>query len=110
MAMVDDDDTIAEDLDDPQLGEVPAGLGADLYTKRLSDLSKDEEFGEAVLSFRDDDGDEQEISLDDVAGTEHDEGSNKTKIRLRNGVIVVATGAVVAAAIATVRYRRKHKG
>jgi hypothetical protein len=106
MAMVDD-----EDVDfDPQLGEVPAGLEADLYSKHLDKLSKDDEFGEAVLSFRDAEGDEQEIPLDEVAGTEHDAGSNRTKILLRNGAIVVATGAVIAGALAAVRYRRKHKG
>jgi hypothetical protein len=107
MAMVDDDDT---ELDEPQLGEVPAGLQSDLYSKRLETLSRDEEFGEGVLSFRDEAGSEQEIPLDEVAGTEHDAGSNRTKILLRNGAIVVATGAVIAGALAAIRYRRKHKG
>lgn len=104
MAVLGDDDA-----GDAPLGEVPEGVGADLYPKHLEDLSREQAFGEAVLSFRDTDGRAQEIALDDVAGTEPAEGSNHTKILLRNGAIVVATGAVIAAAIAAVRYRRKHK-
>ena len=68
-----------------------------------------EKFGEAVLSFRDADGREQEIAIDDVEGTEPEEGSSRTKIVLRNGAIVVVTGAVIAGAIAAIRYRRKHR-
>jgi hypothetical protein len=111
MAVVNDDDD-DDDFDDAQLGEVPQGLGADLYPKHLEHISRQEAFGEGVLSFRDAEGAEREIPLDEVAGTEETgEGSTKkTKIVLRNGAIVVATGAVIAAAIATVRYRRKHKG
>lgn len=94
---------------EPALGEVPDGLGADLYAQRLERLSKEEAFGEGVLSFSDAEGVEQDIRLDDVAGTEHDHGSNRTKILLRSGAAVVVTGAVIAGAVAALRYRRKHK-
>jgi len=107
---LDDDGTPDEEFDDAQLGEVPAGVGADLYAERLENLSKEEVFGEAVLSFPDADGVEQEINLDDVAATEHDHSSNRTKIVLRSGAAVVVTGAVIAGAVAAIRYRRKHKG
>jgi len=105
MALVRDGD----DFEEPQLGEVPAGLSADLYAERLENLSKDEAFDEAVLSFPDADGVEQEIHLDDVEATEHDHSSNRTKIILRSGAAVVVTGAVIAGAVAAIRYRRKHK-
>jgi hypothetical protein len=96
--------------DDPMLGEVPEGLGADLYPKHLEDLKREPAFGEAVLSFPDDAGGHHEISLDDVEATEGaDDGSDRTKILLRNGAIVLASGAVIAGAIAAVRYRRKHR-
>lgn len=104
MAIVDD-----EDPHEAYLGEVPDGIGAELYPDHLERLRGDEDFGEAVLSFPDAEGHDQEISIDDVESTERDAGSDRTKIRMRNGVIVVATGAVIATAIAAVRYRRKHK-
>jgi len=51
-----------------------------------------------------------EIALDDVESTEDaDDGSNRTKILLRNGAILLASGAVIAGAIAAVRYRRGHR-
>jgi len=107
---LDDADLELSDGDfEPALGEVPAGLGADLYAQRLERLSREEAFGEGVLSFSDADGVEQEIHLDDVAGTEHDHSSNRTKIVLRSGAAVVVTGAVIAGAVAALRYRRKHK-
>jgi hypothetical protein len=106
MAAVDD----TNDHDDAPVGEVPEGLDSGLYARHLESMSRDEAFGEAVLSFRDSDGHEQEIPIEDVAGTEPDgEGRNRTKILLRNGAIVVVTGAVIAGAIAAARYRRRHK-
>ena len=100
----------ADDLDDVHLGEVPEGLGSDLYPKHLESLSRDPAFSDGVLSFSDADGTEREIALDDVdSAMEDGPGSSRTKIVLRNGAIVIATGAVVAGAIAAVRYRRRHK-
>ena len=110
MAMPRDDDLDEQaDPHETQWGEVPEGLGADLYTRRLEQLRDEDAFGDAVLSFRDVDGHEREVAIEDVESTEA-EGSSRTKIVLRNGAIVVATGAVIAGAIAAVRYRRRHKG
>ena len=109
MAVVRDDSSDDRDFDDAPLGEVPAGVGGELYAKRLEGLSRQEAFGEGVLSITDTEGGEQEIPLGEVAGTEHDHETDRTKIRLRNGAIVVVSGAVIAAAVATIRYRRKHK-
>jgi hypothetical protein len=95
--------------DDAPVGEVPEGLASDLHARDLERLSQDEAFGEAVLSFRDVEGQQQEIPIGDVTGTESDEGPSRTKILLRNGAFVVVTGAVIAGAIAAVRYRRRHK-
>jgi hypothetical protein len=50
------------------------------------------------------------VALDQVTAVEHsDDGSDRAKIWLRNGAIVVASGAVIAGAIAALRYRRRHK-
>jgi hypothetical protein len=50
--------------------------------------------------FPDEAGGHRDIALDDVKVTEDDDGSNRTKILLRNGAIVLASGAVIAGAIA----------
>ena len=106
MVMSDDRD----DSDDQVLGEVPEGLGSDLYSKHLEDLKREPAFGEAVLSFPDEAGGHHEIALGDVESTaDADDGSNRTKILLRNGAIVLASGAVIAGAVAAVRYRRRHR-
>ena len=49
------------------------------------------------------------VAHDVDSAMEDGPGSSRTKIVLRNGAIVIATGAVVAGAIAAVRYRRRHK-
>ena len=101
------DDT---DADDAPVGEVPEGLGSDLYPAHLQSLSRDPAFEDAVLSFRDSSGTDQRIPLGEVESIEvPEEGGHRAKIWLRNGAIVLATGAVIAGAIATVRYRRRHK-
>jgi hypothetical protein len=106
----DDPDHDDDGSDEAALGEFPDGVGADLYPKHLERLSRDDAFRDGVLSFKDADGTHQEVPLDEVSSIEEpDEGSNRSKILLRNGVIVVATGAVIAGAIAAVRYRRRHR-
>lgn len=98
-----------DDLDDVHLGEVPEGLGSDLHAKNLESLSRDPAFSDGVLSLADTDGARHEIALDEVDALEDDTGSNRTKIILRSGVVIVATGAVIAGAIAAVRYRRRKR-
>lgn len=98
------------DDDDQTLGEVPEGLGSDLYPKHLDDLRRDPAFRDSVLSFRDDAGKRQDIAIDDVTAVEQPSEDNpRAKIWLRNGAIVLASGAVIAGAIAALRYRRRHK-
>jgi hypothetical protein len=99
-----------DDLDEAPLGEVPAWVGAELYPAHLDYLKQHEAFQEAVLSFPDETGGHQDVALDQVTDAETPkEGSDRARIRLRNGAIVLASGAVIAAAIAAVRYRRKRK-
>jgi hypothetical protein len=99
-----------DDHDEAPIGDVPEGVGADLYPKHLEYLSRHEAFHEGVLSFPDAAGDRQDIEIAQVTGTEDsDEGSSRTKIVLRSGAVVVASGAVIALAIAAVRYRRRRK-
>ena len=111
------DDARDEDLDEIHLGEVPEGLGPDLHARNLESLSREPAFSDGVLSLTDTDGVQREVALDDVHsaesfrtdGADDEAGRSRTKIVLRSGVIVVATGAVVAGAITAVRYRRKQR-
>ncbi len=99
-----------DDADEVHLGEVPEGLGPDLHARNLESLSRDPAFSDGVLSLADTDGARHEIPLDEVDFLEADAGgASRTKIILRNGAIVVATGAVIAGAIAAVRYRRRKR-
>jgi hypothetical protein len=99
-----------DDHDDAQSGEVPEGVGADLYATHLEQLSRHEAFQDAVLSFPDAAGGRQDVPLDEVTEIEEpSDGRSRGRIRLRNGVIVLASGAVIAAAIAALRYRRARK-
>jgi hypothetical protein len=99
-----------DDPGDGQSGDVPEGVGGELYARHLEHLSRHEAYRDAVLSFPDAAGGTQDVALDQV--TEIDdpsEGSSRWRIRLRNGAIVLASGAVIAAAIAALRYRRARK-
>lgn len=103
-------DDLDDDLDEVHLGEVPEGLGPDLHASRLESMSREPAFSDGVLSFADADGQERQIALDDVDSLEEDAGgANRTRIVLRSGAIVVASGAVIAGAIAAVRYRRRKR-
>ena len=109
-----------DDLDEAPLGEVPAGVGAELYPAHLDYLKQHEAFQEAVLSFPDETGGHQDVALDQVTDAETPkEGSDRARaiamidlqtaqLHAAFGYLMVA-GLIIAAAIATVRYRRKRK-
>jgi hypothetical protein len=99
-----------DDADDEQSGDIPEGVGADLYPTHLEHLSRHEAYQDAVLSFPDAAGGRQDVALDQVTAIEEpSHGNSRGRIRLRNGAIVLASGAVIAAAIAALRYRRARK-
>jgi len=104
------DDLADDDLDNAPVGDVPEGVGSDLYPRHLEHLSRHEAFQDAVLSLPDAAGGHQDVALHQVTETEEpSQGSSRARIRLRNGAIVLASGAVIAGAIAALRYRRAHK-
>lgn len=99
-----------EDPDEAQTGDIPEGVGAELYPTHLDHLRRHEAYRDAVLSFPDAAGEKQEVALDQVAEIgDPSEGSSRGRIRLRNGAIILASGAVIAAAIAALRHRRTRK-
>src|SRR5918996_78609 len=104
------DDEADESAEDAQSGDVPEGVDAGLYATHLEHLRQHEAYQDAVLSFPDAEGRKQDVPLGEVETIEEPaRGSSRGRIRLRNGAIVLASGAVIAAAIAALRYRRSRK-
>ena len=102
--------SLAADGEETPVGDIPEGVGAELYPAHLDHLRRHDAYRDAVLSFRDAAGETQDVALGEVAAIEHPSGgSSRGRIRLRNGAIVLASGAVIATAIAALRYRRARK-
>jgi hypothetical protein len=53
---------------------------------------------------------DQDVYLADIESIEEDDEGRGSRVTLRNGLIIGGiTGAAIVAALATVRYRRKHR-
>src|SRR5262245_21356417 len=91
--------------DDPQ-GEVPHGIGPEIFRQRLRDAARlDPEHGAHITL------DDEEMFLADIESVEAEPGGHKSRVRLRNGVIIAGvTGAAIVAALATIRFRRRRAG
>ena len=97
-------------MDEPQdtdysQGEVPHGVGPEMFRERLRDAAaQDPEHGAHVTL------DDQRLYLADIESVEPDDDGRRTRIRLRNGAIIAGvTGAAIVAALATIRFRRRHR-
>jgi len=55
---------------------------------------------------------DESVFLSDIESVEEEEpGGHKSRVRLRNGAIIAGvTGAAIVAALATIRFRRRHSG
>jgi hypothetical protein len=86
-------------------GEVPHGVGPEVFRERLRDAAaQDPEHGAHVTL------DDEGLYLADIESVEADDDGHRTRIRLRNGVIIAGvTGAAIVAALATIRFRRRHR-
>jgi hypothetical protein len=96
-------------MDDPDVehsgGEVPEGLGPEVFREHLEQVSRRHRDDGAHITLNEDD-----VYLEDIQGVEQESGTGRSRIRLRNGVIIGGlTGAAIVAALATVRYRRRHR-
>ena len=86
-------------------GEVPEGVGPEVFRERLRQAAGEETAADAHIQL-----DEQAVVLGDIETVEaEDAGGHRSRVRLRNGVIIGGlTGAAIVAALATIRYRRRH--
>lgn len=86
-------------------GEVPEGVGPEVFRERLEHLRRDGAEHGAHIRLQDED-----VFVDDIQSVEEEPEGNRSRVRLRNGVIIGGlTGAAIVAAIATVRYRRRRR-
>ena len=86
-------------------GDVPEGVGPEVFREHLEQVTRQHADDGAHITL-----DEESLYLEDIQGVEQEPGSGRSRIRLRNGVIIGGiTGAAIVAALATVRYRRRHR-
>jgi hypothetical protein len=97
------DDAEREQREDPQ-GEVPEGVGPEVFRERLRQASQQDPVDGAHITL-----DDEVVFLEDIESVEAEGDTHKSRVRLRNGLIIGGvTGAAIVAALATIRYRRRH--
>ena len=85
-------------------GEVPEGVGPEVFRERLRQASEQDPVDGAHITL-----DDEVVFLEDIESVEAEDDDHKSRVRLRNGLIIGGvTGAAIVAALATVRYRRRH--
>ena len=93
------------DGDDVQ-GEAPDGVGPEVFREHLRRATERDPVEGAVIQF-----DEEAVLVADIASVEAEEGTGgqRSRVRLRNGLVIGGlSGAAILAALATIRYRRRH--
>jgi hypothetical protein len=86
-------------------GDVPEGVGPELYREHLQRAARQSDSG-AHITLR-----EEQVFLEDIESVEPDVQTDRSRVRLRNGVIIGGlTGAAIVAALATIRFRRRRRG
>jgi hypothetical protein len=100
---VDDRSGDAKD-NEPVHGDVPEGLGPEVFRERLRQAAQQDPAHGAHITLE-----AETVFLEDVQSVEAEPEPHKSRVRLRNGAIIGGlTGAAIVAALATVRYRRRH--
>jgi hypothetical protein len=94
-----------DDHDETIPGEIPEGVGPEVFRERLEQARRHgaEHGGHITLQ-------DQSVFLDDIDSVEAEDEGHRSRVRLRNGLIIGGlTGAAIVAALATVRYRRRRQ-
>jgi hypothetical protein len=88
---------------EPIHGDVPEGLGPEMFREQLREAARQDPAHGAHIKLQD-----ATLFLEDVESVEAEPEDHKSRVRLRNGVIIGGvTGAAIVAALATIRYRRR---
>jgi hypothetical protein len=86
-------------------GEVPEGVGPGMFREHLEQVARQHADDGAHITLED-----ESLFLEDIQGVDDEPGGARSRIRLRNGVIIGGlTGAAIVAALATVRFRRRRR-
>jgi hypothetical protein len=84
-------------------GDVPEGLGPEVFREHFERVAQGHASHDAHITLED-----ESVFLDDIVGVEPELEAGRSRVRLRNGVIIGGlTGAAIIAALATVRFRRR---
>jgi hypothetical protein len=85
-------------------GDVPAGLGPEIFRDHLQQVAGRDPGSGAEVTLQ-----EQQVVLADIESVEAEADGHRSRVRLRNGLVLGGiTGAAIVAALATIRYRRRH--
>lgn len=86
-------------------GDIPEGVGPEVFREHLEEITRRHAGHGAHITL-----DEEDLFLDDIQGVEQESDGRRSRVRLRNGVIIGGlTGAAIVAALATVRFRRRRR-
>ena len=97
------DPTVDESEVDGPHGEIPEGVGPDVFRERLRQAAQQDPGHGANIQL-----DKDTVFLEDIETIEEEPGGHRSRVRLRNGVIIGGlTGAAIVAALATIRYKRR---
>ena len=84
-------------------GDVPEGVGPEVFREHLQQVTRRHASHGAHITLE-----EEDLFLEDIQGVEQESEGGRSRVRLRNGVIIGGlTGAAIVAALATVRFRRR---
>jgi hypothetical protein len=94
------------DDDTPTVGDVPVGVGPEVFRERLQRAAGQDPGEGAVVVLEG-----EELFLADIDTVAAEDDGHRSRIRLRNGLIIGGvTGAAIVGALAAVRYHRHRKG
>jgi hypothetical protein len=97
------DENDGEQDGEPVHGDVPEGLGPEVFREQLREAARQDPAHGAQIKLQ-----EETLFLEDVESVEAEPEGHKSRVRLRNGAIIGGvTGAAIVAALATIRYRRR---
>jgi hypothetical protein len=84
-------------------GDVPEGVGPEVFREHLEHVTRHHAADGGYITLN-----EEDLFFDDIQVVESEPESGRSRIRLRNGLIIGGlTGAAIVAALATVRFRRR---
>jgi hypothetical protein len=84
-------------------GEIPVGVGPEIFREQLVQAAKQDPGHGANIRLN-----ENTVFLEDIESVEAEADERRSRVLLRNGIIIGGiTGAAIVTALATLRYRSR---